>query len=121
MQNQFVRALLPRVSKTAPVQAILVTIACIFSITANADPVLYAGSIYQINDVATVYGAGFNAGDQAVVKIVTPAGDSANTTVVANAEGMITLSLVLQDEGTYSATLMNSAGEAVVSISLLAN
>lgn len=121
MQNQFVRALLPCASIGSSVKAMITATAMLFSCMAFADPVLYAGSIYQINDVATVYGVGFGAGDKAVVRIITPGGESADNTVVADEEGKISVSLVLQDEGKYFAMLMNADGEAEVSISLIAN
>lgn len=87
---------------------------------AGAEPILFAGSIYQVNNVAVVQGAGLNQGDSATVRVFTPDGQSTDSTVVVNAEGLIAVEVILSETGKYFAALVDSNGEIIATVSFMA-
>ena len=105
--------------KSAKSAAVLLAAALMLSgPVSSADPVLFSGSVYQVNDVAVVHGAGFSAGASVSIRIVSPSGETTDLSATADAEGNIAVQVVLNDVGQFFAVLLDGENEPVTSISM---
>lgn len=100
------------------INALIATSLLCFSVPGFANPVLAAGSVYQVNDVANVLGNGFSAGESVTIRIISPSGEFRDVHVNADAKGTINVSIVLNDTGRYFAMLVGENDEGTASISM---